>query len=196
VQLATAATMMYAAPLMVTALAAPMLGERVGPRRWAGVLIGFAGALIILRPGTSAMQLAVLLPLGAAAMYALYQVTTRMLAGSDSASTTIIYTASVGVVVMSALVPFFWTAPSPEQWGLLVLTGVFGGLGHFTLIKAFEAAPAATVTPFGYSSLIWATLWGFLVFGDLPDLWTITGAGVIVGSGLYIFHREQRRTAG
>ncbi|MCP5368157.1 MAG: DMT family transporter [Hyphomicrobiales bacterium] len=193
IQIATAATMMYAAPLIVTSLSLPLLGERVGPRRWAGVVVGFAGALIILRPGTEAMQLAALLPMGAATLYALYQITTRLLSQSDPPSTTLIYTASVGVVVMSAAVPFFWVAPTPQQWGLMAVMGLLGGTGHFTLIKAFQAAPAATVTPFGYSSLIWATLFGFLAFGDLPDAWTVTGALVIVGSGLYIFHREQRR---
>ncbi len=193
--LAEASAIMFVAPLLVTALAVPLLGERVGPRRWASVLVGFLGALIIIRPGGGAGQVAALFALGAAGSYALYQITTRLLSRSDQPLTTLAYSALLGALVSSAAVPFFWVTPDFTAWVTMAGLGLVGGLGHFTLIKAFEVAPAATVTPFGYASLIWATLYGFLLFGDLPDLWTVLGAAIIAGSGLYIFHRERRAKA-
>ncbi len=193
IPLADASAIMFVAPIVVTALSLPLLGERVGPRRWASIVIGFAGALVIIRPGGEAMHWAAFLALGAAGCYALYQVTTRMLARSDAALTTLAYSALIGAVAASTAVPFFWHTPDLAGWLAMVAMGLIGGVGHFALIKAFEATPAATVTPFGYAALIWATLYGFFVFGDLPDLWTVLGALIIAGSGLYIFHREQVR---
>ena len=191
--LATASAIMFVAPILVTALSMPLLGERVGPHRWGSVLVGFLGALIIIRPGTEAMDPAALLALGGAASYALYQITTRRLSGVDGPMTTLVYSASVGALVTSLAVPAVWVAPTPEQWLGMAMLGVLGILGHFTLIKAYENAAAATVAPFGYSNLIWATLAGFVIFGDLPDLWTVAGAMVIAASGLYIVHRERVR---
>lgn len=191
-QLAEASAIMFVAPLLVTALAVPLLGERVGPRRWTSVLLGFLGALIIIRPGGSAMQVAALLALGAAASYALYQIFTRLLSHSDAPLTNLIYSALIGGLASSVVVPFFWVAPDLAGWIALAGLGLIGGLGQFSLIKAFEAAPAAVVTPFEYSILIWATFYGFFLFGELPDLWTQVGAAIIAASGLYIFHREQR----
>ncbi|MDH3228158.1 MAG: DMT family transporter [Alphaproteobacteria bacterium] len=191
--LADMTAIMQSAPLIVTALALPLLGEHVGIRRWAGVAAGFTGALIIIRPGTEAMQLAALLPLGAATTFALYQITTRILSRTDATLNTLLYTPLLGAAAMSVAAPFFWVMPDAEGWALMVLTGVFGGLGHFTMIRAFTWAPAASVSPFGYSALIWATLFGLILFGDFPDSATIIGATVIVGSGLYILHREHLR---
>ncbi len=192
VPLAEASAIMMVSPLVVTALSVPVLGERVGARRWAGVVIGFCGALIIIRPGGEAMQWAALLPLGAATIYGFYQVSTRFLSHSESVLTTLCYSALVGAVVMSTVVPFQWTPLTPWQWALLFGAGAFGTVGHFALIKSFTAAPAAAVAPFTYSNLIWAAIYGVLVFGDWPDHWTLVGAAVIAGSGIYIYHREQR----
>jgi drug/metabolite transporter (DMT)-like permease len=191
--LADMTAIMQSAPLIVTALSLPLLGEHVGVRRWVGVAAGFTGALIIIRPGTEAMQLAALLPLGAATTFALYQITTRILSRTDATFNTLLYTPLLGAAAMSVAAPFFWVMPDAEGWALMALTGVFGGLGHFTMIRAFTWAPAASVSPFGYSALIWATLFGLVLFGDFPDSWTIIGALVIVGSGLYILHREHIR---
>lgn len=190
VALADATAMMFVAPLLVTALSIPLLGESVGWRRWAGVAVGFAGALIIIRPGMGVMQTAILLPLGAAMVHAVYQIATRALGRTDSAQTIIAYTPLVGALVMSAVVPFFWTAPDAKGWALMVLLGVLGGVGHFALIKAFQAAPASVISPFGYTNLIWATVFGFIIWGHLPDMMTVAGATVIVAGGVYIFHRE------
>ena len=191
--LADMTAIMQSAPLIVTALSLPLLGEHVGIRRWAGVAAGFAGALIIIRPGTDAMQLAALLPLGAATTFALYQITTRILSRTDATFNTLLYTPLLGAAALSIAAPFFWVMPDAQGWALMALTGALGALGHFTMIRAFTWAPAASVSPFGYSALIWATLFGLVLFDDFPDSWTIIGAGVIVGSGLYILHREHMR---
>jgi len=194
-QLATATAIMLLSPIVVTALSVPLLKERVGPRRWAGVVCGFCGALIIIRPGSDVFDLAALLPLTAAALYALYQIATRELTRSDSPQTTIFYTALAGSVVCSLAVPFFWTAPGLYDLGLMLLLGLIGGVSHFALIKAFGLASAATISPLGYLSLVWATLFGFLVFGEFPDLATLAGAAIIIASGIYILFRERRLAA-
>lgn len=191
--LADCSAIIQVGPLVITALSVPMLGEQVGIRRWAGVIFGFLGALVIIRPGSDAMQLAMLLPLAAAVTNALYQITTRVLSRSDSAFTTLFYTPLIGTLLASLSLPLHWQTPDLEGWGLMALLGLVGGISHFTLIKAFTEAPAATVAPFGYTALIWATLGGLVFFGDFPDGWTIAGAVVIAGSGLYVLHREHVR---
>ncbi len=177
-------------PILVTALSVPLLGERVGPRRWAGVAAGFVGALIIIRPGLGVMQAAAVLPATVAVILAFYHLATRALSATDSPLTTIVYTVSVGLVVSTGAVPFFWVIPDASAWTFMIVLGLLGATAHFSLIKSFEAATAATVIPYTYTNLIWATVVGFVVFGDLPDLGTVIGASVIVVSGLYIFHRE------
>ena len=191
VPLADASAVMLIAPIIVTALSVPLLKEHVGVRRWAGVVIGFAGAILIIKPGMNAAQLAIFLPAAAAICYAVYQISTRFLSHSDPVLTTLLYTASIGALLTSIAAPFVWTAPSFADWSLMALLGVLGGIGHFALIKAFTAAPAATVAPFNYTNMIWAIGYGYLVFGDFPDIWTIVGATVIAASGLYILRREQ-----
>ncbi|MEQ8506910.1 MAG: DMT family transporter [Rhodospirillales bacterium] len=191
VPLAEASAIMMLTPLVVTALSVPLLREKVGPRRWAGVVIGFAGAMVIIRPGGDAMQMAALLPLFAALAHGFYQVSTRFLSHSESVLTTLCYSALLGALIMSAAVPFHWTPLPPEGWLLLAAAGGFGTIGHFALIKAFTLAPAATVAPFTYTNLIWAATYGLLIFGEWPDGWTIAGATVIAGSGIYIYHREK-----
>jgi len=192
VPLADAASMMLVSPLIVTALSMPILKEPVGPRRWAGVVVGFCGALIIVRP-TGDLQLATLLPLCAAGTYAVYQISTRFLSQSDPVLTTLFYTAALGAILPAFAMPFVWQAPTPEHWAMMAFSGLCGGVGHFAVIRALTAAPAATVAPFSYTSILWATLYGFVLFGNFPDHWTITGAAIIVASGLYVFFREQKR---
>lgn len=191
--LADMTAVMQSAPLILTALSMPLLGEHVGVRRWVGVAVGFAGTLVIIRPGGDAMHLAVLLPLGAATTFALYQIATRVLSRSDSTLTTFLYTPLLGAFALSFAVPFFWVTPDIEGWALMVLTGLLGGAGHFTMIRAFTCAPAATVSPFGYSAILWAALFGLILFDEFPDRWTIAGTLIIVASGLYILHREHVR---
>lgn len=194
--LADASAIMFLSPILITVLAIPLLREQVGPRRWAAVIVGFIGALIVVRPGSDVMGAGAWLLLAAACCNALYQLITRKLRVADGPLTTLLYTALVGAVLLTLAVPAVWVAPQPAHWPLFALLGVFGGAGHFTLIKSFQRAPAATVAPLSYTSLVWAVGFGYLLFGDLPDRWTVLGAAVIAGGGLYILHRERVKQAG
>ena len=193
VPLAEASAMMLLSPLVVTALAMPILKEPVGPRRWAGVVLGMLGAMIIIRPGSEFISLGILLPAAAACSFAIYQVSTRYLSEADPILTTLFFTALVGAVITSMVAPFYWTPPSSKAWMLLITAGVCGGIGHFALIKALTLSPASIIAPYSYLNLIWATIYGFVLFAELPDMWTICGAAIISGSGLYVYHRERVR---
>lgn len=180
-------------PLVITALSAVWLGERVGIRRWTAVAIGFVGMLVILRPGLAVFETVALLPLAGAIMFAVYQVMTKILSRTDSSETILLYTGWVGFAALSLFGPFDWQWPDARGWALLVLAGLLGAIGHATVIKALEAAPASVLQPFNYTLLVWATGIGFVVFGDLPDLWTVVGAAIIVASGIYVWWRERVR---
>jgi drug/metabolite transporter (DMT)-like permease len=184
----------FAAPLLTALLAGPVLGERIGPRRLVAVLVGFAGVLIITRPFGSGFQPAVLLALGAAISNAFYFLSTRLLAAHDKPETTMFYTSLVGTLLVSPLLVFFWQAPaSTLTWLVLLALGFFGALGHWLLILAHRHAPASTLAPFFYSQILGATLFGFTLFGSLPDRWTLVGGSIVIGSGLYLLHRERIR---
>ncbi len=189
IALAEMSSIMFVAPILVTVLSMPLLGEKVRLRRWVSIIVGFFGALVIIRPGYGEMQISALFPIGAACLYALYQISTRYLR-SENAMTTLLYTASSGTIILTAIVPFYWLEPDMKAWGMMIFLGVTSNLGHFSMIKAYRAAPAATVVPFSYVNLLWATLFGYILFSNLPDIWTTIGATIIAGSGLYIFHRE------
>lgn len=191
IELAMASSIMFMTPILVTALSVPLLGEKIGWRRVLGIAAGITGALIIVRPGLGAVPPAALYFLAATLTNALYQITTRMLREADDAYTTLIYTALVGAVLATVALPFAWQTPSPKLWGVMVLMGMFGAIGHLTLIRAFQSAPPSALAPFAYTTLLWATGFGFLFFGNLPDGYTLLGAAIIAGSGFYIFRREQ-----
>lgn len=192
----TASAINFTGPLIVTALAAPMLGEAVGPRRWAAVAVGFAGAMIIIRPGGADTHWAMLLVLVTALTYALYQIVTRKTSAADTPETSITYIAVVGAVLSSLVVPFDWVTPrTAADIGLFCLLGLIGGVGHYFIIKAFQLGEASLLSPFAYGQLIMATVLSWLAFGTFPDHWTFVGAGVIVASGLYVTYRETRREA-
>jgi drug/metabolite transporter (DMT)-like permease len=198
--LATATVIAFAQPLLLTVFSVPLLGEKVGPRRWSAVLIGFVGVLIIVRPGGGAAlgvsHWAMLLPLATAAVSAFYQIATRLVASHDPVETSLFFTAVSGALVASAAMPFVWQTPDLAGWSLMLATGVLAGAGHYCIINAFKRAPASVLAPFSFTQLIWATALGYLIFGDLPDGATLLGALVIVGSGLYVFYRESvRRSA-
>lgn len=195
IPLADMTTITMAAPLIATVLSVPILRERVGPRRWLAVFIGFGGVLVVVRPGAGLFDGGAVLALSAAITFALYQVTTRAISRTDGPLTTLFYTALVGAIVTNMIVPFFWQWPSPLGWAYLALTGGLGALGQFLFIKAYGHAPASTLAPYIYTILIWSAGLGVLVFGDFPDIWTLTGAAIIIASGIYIWHREHRRTA-
>ena len=193
VPLAEASAIMLISPLIVTALAMPILKEPVGSRRWIGVAIGFIGALIIIRPGSALMSVGILFPAAAAISFGIYQISTRLLSQADPITTTLFYTALVGTLFTSAAAPFYWTPPTSGAWALMITTGLCGGLGHFALIKAFTLSPASVISPYGYLNLIWALLFGFLLFSEIPNIWTIVGGVIITTSGLYVYHRERNQ---
>lgn len=189
-QVAEASAIMFTTPLMITAMAPIILKEKVGIRRWASVFFGFIGAIIIIRPGQNAMGLGAFWILAAAASYACYQLSTRLISKQDSILTTLFYSALLGAFIMSILVPFKFNNPTTLDWLIFILAGLFGTLGHFCMIKAFTQVEASKVAPYSYTSLVWATLIGYLMFDTLPDFWTFVGAGIILTTGLYIIHRE------
>lgn len=181
-------------PLAVAALSVPLLGERVGPRRWAAVAVGFLGALIVLRPGFGVLEPAALAALLSTLLYALYQVLTRMVGRVDAAETSLLWQLVIGTVAASFVVPFVWEPPEPAHWPLFLLAAFLGGLGHYALIRAFQLAPAVVLQPFSYTLLLFAVVIGYLVFGDIPDAWTLLGGAVIVAAGVYTALRERRAT--
>jgi drug/metabolite transporter (DMT)-like permease len=194
VPLATASSIGFTAPLIVTALSVPLLKEEVGWRRWTAVGVGFVGALIIIRPGAGFANWASLLILGNALAYALYQILTRKIGMDDRAETGIAYSALFGTIVMSFVGPFFWTPPQSLLHVVLFLCiGALGGFGHFLIIKAFQLFRPSVLAPMSYVELLGASVLGYLVFGNFPDALTWVGAAVIVASGVYTFHREAVR---
>jgi drug/metabolite transporter (DMT)-like permease len=193
IPLADATAIGFVAPLLVTAFSVLLLGERVGPRRWAAVLVGFAAVFAIIRPGFADVHWAMFLPLAVALCFSLYQITTRILGATDHWVTILFFTALGGFVVTSAALPFGnWVWPDWQGWALMALMGVFGGASHWVLIRAFTFAPASVLAPFGYVQLVWSIVAGLLIFGDFPDAWTLAGALVIAASGLYVLFRERR----
>lgn len=191
--LPTAAIISFVSPFIMIVLAALLLHEAIGPRRWSAVGVGFLGALLILRPGLGAVPAASFLLLISASCNALYQVLTRSLAARDPAETSNTYIAVVGFVLTSVVVPFVWQTPhSLLDLLLFVSLGFFGGFGHYFIVKALEWGPAAVIAPLNYGQLIGTVILGYVFFAEFPDLWTWLGASVIIGSGLYIFYRERR----
>ena len=182
-------------PLIVIALAVPLLGEQVGPRRWLAVGAGFAGVLLVLRPGFQTLHWPLLVPVGGALLWALYQILVRLCGRSDGPLTTLFWSAAVGCAAISFVGPFQWTTPDAADWMRLLLVALFGSLGHFALIKALHFVEASAVQPFSYTLLLWAATLGYLIFGNVPDGWTIAGGAIVVSSGLYSWYCERRPSA-
>jgi len=193
-QLTEAASIQFAGPLIVTALAGPLLGERIGWRRWAAVVVGLLGVLVVIRPGLGGMHWAAFLSLGSTSCYALYLIMTRHLGRTESAEGMLLISAVVGMAAITPLLPPVWQTPSGATvWVMLAGLGLFGGIAHFLLIHAHKLTPASTLAPFSYTLILWMTALGYIVFGDLPDVWTVVGGAIIVASGLYTLHRERLR---
>jgi drug/metabolite transporter (DMT)-like permease len=186
----------FTAAFMVVVLSIPMLGEKVGLRRWLAVLVGFGGAIVIIRPGGDVAGWPALLAVGAALCYALFQILTRKLAPHDDSRTTAVYTVVVTLVVSSGIAPFGFAWPEdPFTWLLFLALGLFGGVSHYFLIKAYETGEASLLSPFDYGQLVGATVLGYLIWGEFPDGWSWLGVAIIIASGIYIAHREARRRA-
>ncbi|MEM7299594.1 MAG: DMT family transporter [Pseudomonadota bacterium] len=197
VPLADAVAVSFIAPFIVTVMAALFLGESVGIRRWTAVTIGFVGALIVIRPGMGALHPAVMLVAAAAVFFALRQIVSRVLGNDDATSTTLAYTALVGGVILTLPLPFVWKWPSTTQEiTILISFALMAALAETLVIKALETAEAVVVAPIQYSLIIWGTMYGYLIFGQLPDGWTWVGTAIIIASGLYTLHREQIRKVG
>ena len=190
--IAEASAITFVSPLLLTALSVLLLRERVRPAAWIAVATGFVGVLFIIRPGGAVFSPAAVLPLATACCFAGYQIMTRQLAGVDSSFATLFYSALVGTVLTSFVVPFFWHPPETVLDGLLfVMLGVLGAAGHFVLIRAFHHAPASMLAPFVYSQLVAVLILGYAVFGEFPDGWSLVGMAIIVASGVFVALRAR-----
>jgi drug/metabolite transporter (DMT)-like permease len=192
-QLTQTIAIQFASPFIIALLAGPLLGEWVGRARLAAIAVGFLGVVVVARPGFGGLHPAAFLSVAGTIAYALYAIATRVLAGYDRSATTLFYSGLAGVVLMTPILPWVWTMPpDAATWFLLVAIGGFAALGHWLLIMAHAVAPAPVLSPFIYSQIVWMGALGYLVFGDVPDRWTLVGASLVIASGLYLLLRERR----
>ncbi|HET8726133.1 MAG TPA: DMT family transporter [Alphaproteobacteria bacterium] len=195
--LADAYAIAFAAPLFVTALSVPLLGESVGARRWSAVWVGFLGVLIMLRPGTTDLSgfltIGALAALGGTFCYAFSVTLIRRFSRTETNASLVFYSSCIMVAGSALFMPFEFVVPDGEGWLLLVITGLLGGTATLAMTEAFRIAPVAVLAPFEYTAMIWAVILGYGIWGDLPDAWILTGSGIVVASGLYILHRETRK---
>jgi drug/metabolite transporter (DMT)-like permease len=192
-QLDEALSIIFTFPLLVAIISGPMLGEWIGWRRWTAIGFGFVGILLITRPGLGGMHAAALFTLGATFCYAFYAVITRIVSRVDSNQTSLFYANFIGALAMLPVIPFVWQPP--VNWVvvfLMVMIGVLGSTGHYFLIAGHKLAPASVLSPFVYTQLIWVIVLGYLVFGQVPNSWTIAGAAIVIASGLYLLYRERK----
>ena len=191
-QLDQTQTVYFLAPLLVALLAGPFLGEWVGWRRLLAIFVGFGGILVVVRPGLVELHPALLFAFGSMLCYAAFMLLTRYLATYDLPEVTLFYSLIAGSVVMAPFAIFNWVWPADAKtWGLLLSMGVWGGIGHYIFIIAYRHAPASTLAPFVYLGLITHTAGGYLVFGQVPDQWTLAGAAIVIASGVFLVHRER-----
>ncbi|HZH50440.1 MAG TPA: DMT family transporter [Microvirga sp.] len=190
---ADATSIYFISPILIMALSVLFLGEVVGWRRWTAALVGLVGVLIVIRPGTSAFEPAAILPLLGATSWAAAAVVTRKMSGQDHPLTTLAYSAFVGLLILSVVLPFNWVMPTWREIFLGLCVGVLSTTGHWLVILAYRHANASVIAPFSYVQLLWASMLGYLVFNTLPDAWTAVGASIIAASGLYTAYRERVR---
>lgn len=192
VPLADAVAVTFIAPFIVTVLGAIVLREPVGLRRWIAVSVGFVGMLVVIRPGMGVFHPAIGFTVAAACFFALRQILSRSLSGADPVITTVAYTSLTTIVVVSLALPFVWRTPEDARlWWIIFGLALTAGLGEVLVIRALDIAQAVVVAPIHYSIILWSTFYGYVVFTDLPDGWTLIGCAIIVGSGLYTLHRER-----
>jgi drug/metabolite transporter (DMT)-like permease len=186
-------TIVFLAPLVVAALAGPLLGEWVGWRRGVAIAVGFMGVIVAMHPGAAPLSFAVAASLMGMFAYALFMIVTRHLSAFDGPYTTLFYSMFVGTLFGAPLALHDWvTPPDITTWALLAALGALGGAGHMAFIFAYRLAPASTISPFLYVQLLFMVASGYFVFGDMPDRWTLTGATIIIASGIYLVHRERK----
>ncbi len=193
--MAEAATISFASPLLITVLAVLFLGETVGLRGWLAVLAGFAGVLVVMRPGTGSFHFGAIYVIASALLWSVAIIVTRRMSGTERPTATLLWTAGTGLIVLSALLPFAFVPPGLHQLAIAAVLGVVASAGQWLAILAYRHAGASVLAPLSYGQLIWSSSLGFLVFGTMPDLWTAVGAVFIIGSGLYTIHRVRGRAA-
>jgi drug/metabolite transporter (DMT)-like permease len=193
--IADALALLFAYPLLVTALSPVLLGEHVRGSQWLAIGVGFVGVLFILRPGAGAFDGAGIFALVASVCFALYMIATRKVAGTSPPLVTLIYSAIVGAVLLTLGLPWYWTPPSASDWALMILIGFIAACGHFAIVKAFELAPASRLAPFGYIEIVSATTLGYVVFGDFPDAWAFVGVGIIILAGVMVSYKSSSEAA-
>ncbi|HET9717461.1 MAG TPA: DMT family transporter [Pseudolabrys sp.] len=192
-QLDEALSIIFTFPFLVAIISGPVLGEWLGWRRWSAIGFGFAGVILITRPGLGGVHPAALITLAATICYSSYAVITRIVSRVDSNQTSLFYANFIGALVMLPVIPFVWVPPS--DWtvtAMLLLTGVLGSTGHYFLIAGHKLAPASVLSPYVYTQLVWVVILGYLVFDQVPNTWTIAGAAVVIASGLYLLSRERK----
>ena len=189
--IAEAIAISFIAPLLITILSIPLLGEVVGIRRWMAVAVGMIGVLIVVRPGTSGFHPAALFGVASAFCWSTGLVITRKMSTTERPATTLLWSSGVGFLILSLLLPFDHVWPTVPQLGLALALGVCASTGQWLVVLAHRQAPASVLAPFSYIQLPWSILAGFLIFAALPDQWTLLGAAIIIASGLYTAHRER-----
>ena len=190
ISLAKALTLAFIAPLIVTAFSPIFLGEKVGFRRWAAVIIGFIGSMVVIRPGFVEINLASLAALGTGVMYGFYLIITRKLSSSDNPLLTLLLTGVVGAIIISFVMPFVWIKPTLNQWSMMAAIGIFACVGHLFIILSLKYADASKLAPFSYFEIVTNIIIGYYFFSDFPDKWTFLGLFIIILSGIYISRRE------
>lgn len=188
--IADAASIQFLAPVVVTAISGLFLGEKVGPRRWAAVVVAFVGVLVVARPGSGVLGYWALLPLITAFLLGIYMILTRVIRTLDDPATTTFYSTFVGAVALTFVMPAVWEPVAAFDWGVLVAMGAAGAFGHFLLVRALGMAEASALAPFTYGQVVSAVFWGIVIFDKAPSIWTVVGASMICGSGLYVWYRE------
>ena len=189
--IAEATAIGFAAPLFITALSVPILKEKVGIHRWSAVVIGLIGVIIIIRPGGHFWHFASIMPLLGALFFALFQIMTRLLSETEKIHTTLFYTGLGGLGWSSLIVPLVWIAPSQMHILIFFVTGTMGALAHLFMISAFDEAEASLLAPYNYTKLLWVTVFGYFVFGEVPSLEMWVGTVVIISAGFYVIYREK-----
>ena len=192
ISLAKAITLAFIAPLIVTALSPFLLGEKVGYKRWAAVITGFIGSLIVIRPGFVELNLASIAALGTGVLYGFYLIITRKLHDSDNPLLTLLLTGIVGAVLGSIIMPVVWVSPTITEWYMMFAIGFFASLGHLFIILSLRYADASKLAPFGYFEIVTSIIIGYYFFNHFPDSWTFLGLFIIISSGIYIFRREHK----
>ena len=192
IPLADAVAIVFAAPLIITSLSGPLLGERVGLHRWGAVMVGLGGILFIVQPSGGVLGWVVLLPLASAIAFSLFQIVTRKMAGTESTFVTLFYSCAGATLLSTPVAVYFWSPLNGQQVAILLFAGALGAVAHFFTIRAFGLAQASFLAPFNYVRLVWAVGLGYIVFGDVPGPHVLFGSAIVIGCGLYVMMRERR----